>query len=160
MDSGISNSVRIRNLERADLPHLFQMQLDPESNLLAGTIPLSAAAFAARWDDNLRDAGITAKAILLDGILAGNIVCFPRDGRAHVGYWIGRDHWGKGIATEALRLLLLEIAVRPLHASVATSNRASLRVLQKCGFVVERVQFSPGSDRYLACDEAVLVLKE
>jgi len=160
MDSAISNSVRIRKLERADLPYVFQMQLDPDSNRLAAVIPLSAEAFEARWADNLRDPSVTAQAILLDGALAGNVVCFLRDGQAHVGYWISREHWGKGIASEALRLFLLEIAIRPLHAQVATSNGASLRVLHKCGFVVERVRFSPGSDRYLACDEAVLVLKE
>jgi len=160
MHSEIDNSVRIRNLERADLPQIFQMQLDPESNRLAATIPLSAAAFDSRWADNLRDPGITAKAILVNGVLAGNIVCFPRDGQDHVGYWISREHWGKGVATQALRLLLHEVAVRPLHASAATGNGASLRVLQKCGFVVERVQMSPGNDRYLECEEAVLVLKE
>jgi RimJ/RimL family protein N-acetyltransferase len=160
MDSAIGNSVRIRNLERADLPQLFQMQLDRESNQLAATIPLTAEAFASRWADNLQNAGIVAKAILLDGVLAGNIVCFERDGQTNVGYWIGREHWGQGVATEALRLLLHEVAVRPLHAYVATDNGASLRVLQKCGFVVERVQLSPGSDRYLECEETVLILKE
>ena len=49
---------------------------------------------------------------------------------------------------------------RPLVATVATSNGASLRVLQKCGFVVERVRLSPASDRYPECEEAVLVLTE
>jgi RimJ/RimL family protein N-acetyltransferase len=127
---------------------------------MAATIPLSAAAFDSRWAANLQDPSITAKAILVDGVLAGNIVCFPRDGQAHVGYWISREHWGKGVATQALRLLLLEVAVRPLHASAAISNGASLRVLQKCGFVVDRIQLSPGSDRYIECEEAVLVLKE
>ena len=160
MDSVMGNSVRIRDIEWADLPQIFQMQLDPESNRLAATIPLSADAFDSRWADNLRDPSITARAILLDGVLAGNVVCFWRDGQANVGYWISREHWGKGIATQALRLFLLEVAIRPLHADVATSNGASLRVLQKCGFVVERVHMSPGSDRYLECEETVLVLKK
>jgi RimJ/RimL family protein N-acetyltransferase len=160
LDSAIGNSVRIRNLEQADRSQIFQMQLDPESNRLAATIPLSAEAFDSRWADRLRDPSITAKAILLDGVLVGNVVCFRRDSQANVGYWISREHWGKGIATQALRLLLLEVAIRPLHAYVATSNGASLRVLQKCGFVVDRVQMSPGSDRYLECEETVLVLKE
>ena len=47
----------------------------------------------------------------------------------------------------------------PLVASAATSNRASLRVLQKSGFVVERVRLSPASDRYPECEETVLVLR-
>lgn len=59
-----------------------------------------------------------------------------------------------------MELLLAEVDIRPLHAHTATSNGASLRVLQKCGFVVERVQMSPGSDRYPECEVAVLVLSE
>src|SRR3954447_9750172 len=101
-----------------------------------------------------------AKVILLDGAVAGYTSCFRCDGQDHVGYWIGREHWGNGIATRALRLLLREVGTRPLYAHVATSNGASLRVLQKCGFVVERVQLSPASERYVACEEAILVLKE
>ena len=112
------------------------------------------------WADILRDPSIIAKAILLGRVLAGSVSCFQRDGRANVGYWITREHWGKGIATRALRLLLLEVAIRPLHAIVATSNGASFRVLQKCGFVVERVQVSPASGRFPECEEAVLVLRE
>jgi RimJ/RimL family protein N-acetyltransferase len=46
-----------------------------------------------------------------------------------------------------------------LIATVATSNAASLRVLQKSGFVIERVELSPASDRYPECEEAVLVLR-
>ena len=48
---------------------------------------------------------------------------------------------------------------RPLVAAAATSNGASLRVLQKCGFVVERVRLSPASDRFAEREEAVLVLR-
>jgi RimJ/RimL family protein N-acetyltransferase len=159
-DPTTSDLVRLRNVERDDLPRLYQMQLDPESNRLAVTNPRSAEEFDAHWANVLRDPSITAKAILLGEALVGCVSCFGRDGRANVGYWVGREHWGKGFASRALKLLLLEVPTRPLYAYVATSNGASLRVLQKCGFVVERVQVSPASDRYPECEEAVLVLKE
>jgi RimJ/RimL family protein N-acetyltransferase len=139
---------------------MYEMQLDPESNRLAVTIPRSAEAFEAHWANVLRDPSVTAKAILLGEKMVGNVSCFQRDGQANVGYWVSREHWGKGVASRALELLLLEVATRPLYASVATSNGASLRVLQKCGFVVEWVQVSPASDRYPECEEAVLVLNE
>jgi RimJ/RimL family protein N-acetyltransferase len=157
-DPAISGLVQLRNVERDDLHQMFQMQIDPEANRLAVTIPRSAEAFHAHWADALRDPSITAKAILLGGVLVGYVSCFWRVGRANVEYWVSREHWGKGIATRALRLLLLEVATRPLYAHVATSNGASLRVLQKCGFVVEQVHVSPASDRYPECEEAVLVL--
>jgi RimJ/RimL family protein N-acetyltransferase len=159
MDPTISKPIRLRNVERGDLPRMYQMQLDPESNRLAVTIPRSAEAFDGHWADALRDPSNTAKAILLGEVLVGYVCCFPMDGQDHVGYWIDRAYWGMGIASRALQLLLQEVANRPLVATAANSNGASIRVLQKCGFVVEQVRISPASDRYPECEEAVLVLR-
>jgi RimJ/RimL family protein N-acetyltransferase len=149
----------LRNVERDDLPRIYEFQLDPESNQVAVTIPRSAEAFAAHWENILRDPNIAPKAILVGDVLAGCISCFKMDGVDSVGYWLGKEFWGEGIASRALELLLIEVAIRPLHARVATSNCASLRVLEKCGFVVERVQISPADDRYPECEEAFLVLQ-
>ena len=91
--------------------------------------------------------------------MVGYISCFPMDGQDHVGYWIDRAYWGLGIASRALQLLLREVANRPLVAAAATSNVASIRVLQKCGFVVESVRHAPASDRYPECEETILVLR-
>lgn len=52
-----------------------------------------------------------------------------------VSYWIGREFWSKGIASKALAQLLSELETRPLYARVAKDNLASIRVLEKCGFV-------------------------
>lgn len=152
--------VRLRNVERGDLPRMYEMQLDPESNRLAGTIPRNAEAFEAHWANVLRDPNVTAKAILLGEVLVGTVSCFPNEGQTHVGYWISRDNWGKGIASRALELLLHEVTTRPLYASAATNNTASLRVLQKCGFVVENVQLSPATDRFSEREVAHLVLTD
>ena len=155
----MSSEVRIRNVEQDDLSRMYEMQLDPESNRLAVTIPRSAETFSALWENALRDPRITAKVIVVGEVLAGYISCFQMDGVDSVGYWIDKDCWGRGIATRALELLLDEVAIRPLQARVATSNAASLRVLQKCGFEIVRVQVSPADDRYPECEEAVLVLR-
>ena len=152
-------SVRLRPVQPDDLPRMYDLQLDPESNRLAVTIPRTLEAFDAHWAKVLGDPGTTISAILVGGVLVGHISCFPMDGQDHVGYWIDRAYWGLGIASRALQLLLREVAKRPLVATAATSNGASLRVLQKCGFVVERVRLSPASDRYPECEEAVLVLR-
>ena len=155
-----SDCVRLRNVERGDLPRMYEMQLDPESNRMAGTIPRSVEAFEAHWAKVLRDPSVTAKAILLGEVLVGTVSCFTHEGQAHVGYWISREHWGQGIASRALELLLHEVATRPLYASAATNNTASLRVLQKCGFVVEQVQLSPATDRFSERQVAHLVLAD
>jgi RimJ/RimL family protein N-acetyltransferase len=73
--------------------------------------------------------------VVSDGAVAGNIGCWEDDGRRLVGYWIGREFWGRGLATQALAELLDVVDARPLHAYVAKSNVASIRVLEKCGFV-------------------------
>ena len=156
----ISDLVSLRNVESNDLLRLWEFQLDPESNQLAVTIPRSVEAFDAHWETALRNPDVTAKAIIVGEVLVGCISCFKEDGLDVVGYWLGKEFWGRGIASRALELLLIEVAIRPLHARVATSNGASLRILQKCGFVVERVHVPPADDRYPECEEAVLVLDD
>ena len=150
--------VRLRPVEAGDLPRMFEMQLDPDSNRMAVTNSRTREAFDAHWAKALDDPANTTRAVLRDGVMVGYISCFPMDGEDHVGYWIDRAYWGKGIASRALHLLLREVTKRPLVATAATSNGASLRVLQKCGFVVERVRHSPATDRYPECEETVLVL--
>jgi RimJ/RimL family protein N-acetyltransferase len=154
-----AEGVSLRPVESGDLAHLYEMQLDLESNRMAVTIPRSREAFDAHWAKVLGDPANTTRAVLLDGRVVGSVSCFPMDGEDHVGYWIDRACWGQGIASRALELLLREVGKRPLVAVAATGNGASLRVLQKCGFVIERVRHSPASERYPACEEAVLVLR-
>jgi RimJ/RimL family protein N-acetyltransferase len=64
-----------------------------------------------------------------------------------------------GIASQSLQLLLKEVAKRPLVAVAASSNMASLRVLQRCEFAVEKVRPSAATDRFPECEEVVLVLR-
>ena len=91
--------------------------------------------------------------------MAGNIGCWPDDGQYFLGYWIGRVWWGRGVATQALDLLLEEVPVRPLHAHVAAHNTGSIRVLEKCGFRRDRAQeaTTPASDD--GVEELVFVLE-
>jgi [ribosomal protein S5]-alanine N-acetyltransferase len=86
-----------------------------------------------------------ADAIEVDGTLAGGIGVEPygdeRGGTGAFGYWLGRAYWGRGIATEAARMLadyaLGSGGLRRLEASVFAENLASARVLEKCGFTRE-----------------------
>jgi RimJ/RimL family protein N-acetyltransferase len=151
--------VRLRQVEPGDLPRMYEMHLDPEANRMAATIPRTREAFDSHWEKSLGDPRRTVRAVLVGEAIVGYVCCFPADDQEHVGYWIDRAFRGRGIASRALHLLLREVVGRPLHATVATSNGASLRVLQKCGFVVEVVRHSPATDRYAECEEAVLVLR-
>ena len=151
--------VRLRPVEPDDLPRLYEMQLDLESNRLAVTIPRTREAFDAHWVKALADPASTTRAVRMDEVLVGSISCFPADGQDHVGYWIDRAYRGMGIASRALELFLREVTKRPLVATAATSNGASLRVLRKSGFAIEQVRLSPATERYPECEEAVLVLR-
>ena len=48
---------------------------------------------------------------------------------------VGREDWGRGIATRALQEFLEVEATRPLYGRAASDNVASIRVLMKCGFL-------------------------
>ena len=87
----------------------------------------------------------TAFAIVASGEAVGGIG-FQLQGdvervSAEIGYWLGEPFWGRGIATEALRAITeYAIATHGLtrvYAVPFASNRASCRVLEKAGYVLE-----------------------
>lgn len=124
----------LRPVVDADVPVLFEHQRDPDAQRMAASTGRDAEAFAAHWQRIRSDDSGCVRVIVSGETVAGYIVAFARpDGRA-IGYWLGREHWGRGIATAALRLFLEEERARPLIAHVARHNVASLRVLQKAGF--------------------------
>jgi RimJ/RimL family protein N-acetyltransferase len=90
--------------------------------------------FLAHWAKILRDGNVVVRTIEVEGRVVGDIGSWEHDGERDVGYWIGREAWGKGVATAALTAFLGELNTRPLHAHVATHNIGSIRVLEKCGF--------------------------
>jgi RimJ/RimL family protein N-acetyltransferase len=128
--------VALRDVEPADLPVLFEHQRDPAANEMAAFPAREREAFMAHWERILADETVRVQAIVADGRLAGNVVSFEHDGRREVGYWIGREFWGGGVASAALAAFLEGETARPLYAGVARHNAASLRVLAKCGFAV------------------------
>ena len=132
----VPSAVLLRDVRRDDLPIFFEQQLDPEANTMAAFAPRSHEAFMAHWARILADTTLIKQTIVCDGQVAGNIGCFEQDGQREVGYWLGREFWGGGIASAALAAFLRDIALRPLHAYVAKHNIASRRVLEKCGFAV------------------------
>jgi RimJ/RimL family protein N-acetyltransferase len=128
--------ITLRDVIESDLPIFFEHQRDPVANQMAAFPARVEAAFMAHWHKILRDEANKTKTILFDGTVVGNIASFPMEGNREIGYWIGRQHWGKGIATGALSILLTHDSTRPLYAHVAQHNIGSRRVLEKCGFTV------------------------
>src|SRR5688572_8810109 len=96
----------------------------------------SAGSFAQHWEKLLADSSKLKKTIVVDDQVVGNIGSWTAEGKREIGYWIDRAFWGRGIGTEALSAFLRLEKTRPLYAGVAKHNAASIRVLQKCGFIL------------------------
>jgi RimJ/RimL family protein N-acetyltransferase len=125
----------LRDVRADDLDAFFEHQREPEANEMAIFPAREREAFDAHWRKILADDSVIKKTIVHEGEVAGNLGSWEQDGRRLVGYWIGREFWGKGLATRALAEFVDLVSDRPLHAWVATSNVGSIRVLEKCGFV-------------------------
>jgi RimJ/RimL family protein N-acetyltransferase len=125
----------LRDVTEEDLPVFFEHQNDPEAIRMAVWPPRERDAFFEHWRRIMSDDDLIGKTIVSGDEVAGNITSWPRDGKRYVGYWVGREFWGQGLATKALAELVQELE-RPLYAEVAATNIGSIRVLEKCGFEV------------------------
>ncbi len=133
----MTDTVTLREMTDDDLPVFFEQQRDEEANRMAAFTPEDPSdrrVFLARWRRMREDDTVVVRTVLSDGRVAGSVLKYEEDGRAEVSYWLGREFWGRGIATRALAALLAEIDMRPLFARVAKDNIGSCRVLEKCGF--------------------------
>jgi RimJ/RimL family protein N-acetyltransferase len=131
---GLGEQVLLREVADEDLPIFFEHQLDPDATAMAAFPSRDREAFMAHWARILCDDSVVVRTIVFGEHVAGNVVSWQAEAERLVGYWIGREYWGKGIATKALSAFLEIVEPRPLHARVATHNVGSIRVLEKCGF--------------------------
>ena len=139
-------TVALREVTKEDLPIFFEHQLDPEATRMAAFPSRDRDAFMAHWGKIMKSGTGIVNTILADETVAGNVVCWEAAGEPNVGYWLGKTHWGKGIASAALAQFLAKIEARPVYAHVAKHNFASIRVLQKCGFQLAREERCEGDD--------------
>ncbi len=130
----------LRDVAEDDLPIFFEQQLDPDANYMAAftaTDPTNREAFTGHWNRILADATVIIRTLVVDGQVVGYVLSYEQSGKPEVSYWIGKEYWGQGIATQALRAFLAQAnRTRPIYARVAKDNAGSLRVLEKCGFTI------------------------
>lgn len=97
----MGGGVGLREVREDDLPVLFEHQHDLEASRLAAVESRQADEFRGHWTRLLADDTVVTRAIVVDGEVAGHALSFERDGCREVGYWLGREFWGRGIATRA-----------------------------------------------------------
>jgi RimJ/RimL family protein N-acetyltransferase len=156
-----SGQIVLREIEDRDLSVLFEHSRDRDAIRMAAFTSPEAdgrTTVERRWARLRGDSSTTNKVVEIDGRVVGHIASFELEGQREITYWIGREDWGRGIATRALQEFLQLEATRPLYARAASDNVASIRVLTKCGFLVvgEGRAFAHGRDE--ETDEFVLRL--
>lgn len=130
--------------EAEDAAEVFAYTADPLASHYLGWHPHQSiaqtheflAGCAAGWRDGRRLRWL----IRSEGTVVGMIEVQLSRTLAGVGYVIAPQHWGRGYATEALTLAVAAIfehtRVPSIWAVCEVDNRASARVLEKCGFVL------------------------
>jgi RimJ/RimL family protein N-acetyltransferase len=129
----------LREVRNEDLDLFFSFRTDPEAMWMAADPhdPRDRAAFDALWRRMRAEPSVTTRTIEFDQQVLGYILSWYRYGdQREVEFWIGREHWGKGIATAALAEFLELEPERPLYAVAAQDNLGAIRVLEKVGFQV------------------------
>jgi RimJ/RimL family protein N-acetyltransferase len=114
------------------------ISLDPDAQAMAAFTtkdPTDRQAFMMHWHRILADPSGIIRTIVVDGQVAGSVSSYQDAGHPEVTYWLGKNYWGKGLATRALTEFLAHVnPTRPIFARAAKENIGSLRVLEKCGF--------------------------
>jgi RimJ/RimL family protein N-acetyltransferase len=124
----------LRPVLPTDLEVFFGHQTDVDALRMAAMPMRDHEAFMKHWRERvLADERSCVRTITAGGNVVGYIVSYDLNGVRLLGYWLGREHWGRGLATAALKEFLTEDLHRPLRAHVVAHNLASIRVLEKCG---------------------------
>ena len=130
--------VTLRTWREEDAPRLAELLNDPQvlANL-AATMPYPyTVEHAADFISRAQQPGMMQYAVCAGGEVVGNIGAVDRGPEIELGYYIGRAHWNRGIATRALALVLEKLRPlgKPVSAHVFAFNPASAKVLRNNGF--------------------------
>jgi len=139
-----------RDHEEADLDAYCEMMAEPEFRRLSGGQPLSREEAEKSFRHVLRPMGpmgLLATVFKPESRYIGRCGLYPHrgenneviPGEAQLAYYLARPYWGRGLATEAGRAFVpygfRELGLSRIVAGVNATNLASIRVLQKLGFV-------------------------
>lgn len=140
----------IRRVRTDDLDDLLQVNGDDAVTRFLPYPRWHSLADGQAWFERmatLQAAGATAQFVIEHrelGRVIGSCLLFrhePASARAEIGYVLGRAHWGQGLMLEAMRGFVAHafetLGLRRLEADVNPDNLASVRLLERLGFVRE-----------------------
>jgi len=158
-----TNGVQLRDVSPSDLDTFFLHQTDDLANRMAAFTaedPRDRGAFQRHWDQILSDNNSRKQTVVWRGTVAGYVTSFELFGKPSIAYWVGREFWGQGIATAAVKQFLRMLPEGPIFARVAADNLGSVRVLEKSGFKRAGVERSYASARRSEIEELIFRLGE
>ena len=162
----VTERLMIRLAERDDLNELFTLHSDVETTRyiphMHWTTSADAEVWFARWQER-REKQSAVQCVIVKRAtdeeaetVIGTAVLFNFEVAsqlAEIGYLLGRDHWGRGYAVEAMTAFIsfsfATLNFRRLEATVDARNVASNALLQRLGFTLEGVL----RERWLAAGE-------
>lgn len=156
----------LRLIDHEDIYDIFECTSDPEMEKLTGIFTLhtnlqETARFIQKHLDGYQKRTLIPWVVVLkpSNKVIGMIMLLsymPNHFRAEIGSFISRSYWGNGFATEAIMAVLnfafYDIGLHKVYATVDPRNRASEKVLLKCGFTYEGLLRDHYFLRGLFCD--------
>ncbi len=145
----VTERLVLRRMRMTDLADMTALHSSPGSRRYSRRAPRTEAEIKAvleKIQENIDTNTAISWAIALHGSdkMIGDISFWrmmPEHYRAETGYLLAEEHWGKGLATEALRAVLqYGFGVMGLHsveARVNPENMPTIRLLERCGFTRE-----------------------
>ncbi|WP_237132723.1 GNAT family N-acetyltransferase [Pseudohongiella sp. O18] len=142
--------IELRGYAASDAERLTELANSANvSQFLVYTFPYPYTLEDAVWWITIgsQENGAITKAVEYHGELIGSVGITPQTGwkshTAEIGYWLGEQFWGRGIATQVLERMTNEVFADgrwdKLFAPVLSPNQASVRVLEKNGYQLEGI---------------------
>ncbi len=144
-DRAVHSRTGFRPWTMDDIPELARLADDPQvAAILRDGFPVPYTVQDAEQfiRSSMGDGPSMNYAITFDGRTAGGIGVVPGQDvhriSGEIGYWLGREYWGRGIATQAVimfsEFIFATTPLLHLHAGLFSTNPASSRVLLKAGY--------------------------
>jgi len=134
-------SIVLTALTEADADFIAQLAADKRITAYIGDgQPWSDQYTGQRIEDAINSPEISWFVARRDGIRVGLFTAVQREQATEIGYWIAPEFWGQGLAKAIVALgikALNAVGFSQLMARVMPENKASLKVLQRHGFVVQ-----------------------
>lgn len=149
----------LRPIRVDDAPAIVKLADDFEIARQTATMPFPFILDdAENWIASLADTGEVVFSITAGGQVMGKASYKPIEpGLVEISYWLGREYWGYGFATEAangvLDAIFYDHEVSTVIAVHADDNPTSKRVIEKLGFqlVGETEHYSLARDEDVPC---------